>query len=102
MLGGSPLSGPMKKLFPLFSTYPQFVFIYYEKEDVCKKPDPNIFKIGRVTHVFRNWPISDQFFKNLGQFLGSTNKKRLNPLKKLTFTCFDILVNKPSLSLFSE
>ena len=64
------------KPFRLFQLIPNFYFIiqfYYEKQDVCQKPDPNIFKIGRVTRVFINWPISDQFFKNLKNLKISAN-----------------------------
>ena len=38
---------------------------YYNKDDVCKKTDPNIVKIGLVTSVLRNWPISDRCCQNL-------------------------------------
>jgi hypothetical protein len=42
-----------------------------ERKMFEKKPDLNIFKVGRYTHVFRNWPILDQFFQNLGHEDGS-------------------------------
>jgi hypothetical protein len=70
--GYPPPPPPKRKYFPSFSIYPQFLFtiqFYYKRQDVCKKTDPNMLKIGY--HIFRNWRISDQFFQNL------TNLKRL-------------------------
>ena len=62
---GVPPSGPTNSFLclQLILNFYFTIQFYYKKEDVCKKPGPNIFKIGRVICIFRNWPISDQFFK---------------------------------------
>ena len=64
---GVPLVRPSRKnIFLYFQIIWKISFtiqFYYKKEDVCKKLDPYISKIGRVTRDLRNWPISDQFFQ---------------------------------------
>ena len=39
-----------------------------KKKMFATKKDPNIFIIGRVMRVFRNWPISGQFKKSQKSF----------------------------------
>ena len=66
---GNPPPPPEKKICLCFQLIPNFQF-YYNKEDVYKKQDPNILKIGWITQVLRNWPISDQFCLNLKKPFG--------------------------------
>jgi hypothetical protein len=49
-----PRVSPLPNIFFCFELISNFYYtiqFFYAKEDVCKKTDHNIFKIGRVTHV---------------------------------------------------